>query len=99
MSERIECRVKTERLSCDYYYDQEKQARYSRIPGLLLIRCSHQFELGQILRINQADGLAPGVDHDQIVNRALVEDLQGLGGQGLFANTDGIAGHDLGQRL
>jgi hypothetical protein len=53
----------------------------------------HQFEPGQVLRIDQANRFQPGVDHDQIINVAFVEYPEGLDGQG------SPRGREIGRRV
>jgi len=60
---------------------------------------SDGLELGEVLGIDKADGFPLGVDDDEIVNVTLVEDVNGVCGQSIFAQTNRFAGHDLGQRL
>ena len=57
---------------------------------------SDGLELGEILGIDEADWFALGVDDDEIVNITLVKDVNGVGGQGIFAQANWFAGHDLG---
>ena len=46
---------------------------------------SDGLEFGQILGIDEADGFALGVDDDEVVDVTLVEDVDGVGGEGVFA--------------
>ena len=60
---------------------------------------SDGLEFWKILGIDEADGFALGVDDDEVVDVSLVEDVDGVGGEGVFAEVDWFAGHHLGQRL
>ena len=60
---------------------------------------SDGFELGEVLGVDEADRFALGIDDDEVVNVPLVEDVDGVGGEGVLAQADRLAGHHLGQRL
>ena len=53
----------------------------------------HQFQLRQILRINQTDRFPLCVHHNQIIDVSFVENFQRLGGQCVITNADWIFCH------
>ena len=57
----------------------------------------HELELGQVLRIDQANRFEPGVHHDEIIDVAFVENPEGFRGQGSVADGNGAAGHHAGE--
>ena len=57
------------------------------------------FEFGEILRIDEADWYALRVHDNQVVDVSLVEDVDGIGGEGILTQRHWFACHDLGQRL
>ena len=56
-----------------------------------------EFEFGEILEVDHADGLFFGVDDDEVVDVALVEDGEGIGGEGGIFDADGVGSHDFGE--
>jgi hypothetical protein len=56
-----------------------------------------QLEFGQVLEVDHADGLFFGVDDDEVVDVAFVEDGEGVGGEGGIFDADGVGGHDFGE--
>ena len=51
-----------------------ENVRHLRNRRLIRPRGSHQLELGQVLGIHQSDGFLARVDHDQVVDIAIIED-------------------------
>lgn len=74
---------------------------YSPTPSTRSIRRNrlHQLQFRQILKIDDAHRFAFRVHHDQVVDVALVEDLQEVHRQRVVADANGFAGHHLAERL
>ena len=62
-------------------------------------RLSHDLEFGEVLGIDEADGLVADVDNDQVVDIAFIENFHGFDCESVFTNAHRISGHDLIQRL
>lgn len=54
---------------------------------------------GEVLDIDEADGLVLGVENDEIIDAVFAEDFDHFGGEVIFADADGILGHVLGDGL
>lgn len=54
---------------------------------------SEQFQPGQILRIDDADGHAAVVDHDQIIDAMTLEQIQDFDGKLVLMHDNGIERH------
>src|SRR5262249_54933431 len=60
---------------------------------------SHDLELGQILAVDQADGLAAGIDHDEVVDLVLLEQTQRVDAERVLRDYLRIARHEGGDGL